>query len=168
MRSPEDSREFRQLLGNWATGVAVITASDLDGRPVGFACNSFTSVSLDPPLVLFCIKREASSWPALHATGRFTVNVLAESQRALSAQFSAKTGDRFAGVPWLRSETGPVLTDAVATICARTERELDGGDHVIVLGRVVGFAMRGEADPLLFWRGRYGSFTDQVTQAVVA
>ena len=166
MRSPEDSREFRQVLGNWATGVAVITAFDLGGRPVGFACNSFTSVSLDPPLVLFCVKREASSWPALHATGRFTVNVLDESQRALPAQFTAKTGDRFASVPWLASETGPVLTDAVATICARTEREIDGGDHVVVLGRVLGFEVRGDADPLLFWRGRYGSFTQAATPVV--
>lgn len=168
MRTPEDSREFRQLLGNWATGVAVITGIGPDGHPVGFACNSFTSVSLDPPLVLFCIGREASSWPAIHASGRFTVNILDESQRPLSNQFTSKNGDRFAGVRWQPADTGPALDDAVAVLTAQTFSEVDGGDHVVVIGRVLAFDVRADAEPLLFWRGQYGSFAPALRRADVA
>ncbi len=160
MSTPWDADKFRRMLGNWATGVTVITSTDPDGTPAGFACNSFTSVSLDPPLVLFCIKREASSLPAIQESKQFRVNVLEKSQRSLCRQFTAKDTDRFAGVPWHEASAGPALDEAVATIGADVVAMHDGGDHLVVVGRVIDFDVRADGGPLVFFRGQYGSFVN--------
>lgn len=160
MSAPWRADDFRRMLGNWTTGVTVITSVDAAGNPAGFACNSFTSVSLDPPLVLFCIKREASSLPAITESKQFRVNVLDRSQSSLCRQFTAKDTDRFAGVPLREAEAGPALADAVATLGADVVAVHDGGDHLVVIGQVIDFEVRAESEPLVFFRGRYGSFVN--------
>ncbi|WP_053732304.1 flavin reductase family protein [Nocardia sp. NRRL S-836] len=154
-----DATRFRQTLGHLPTGVVVITATDPLGRPVGMACNSFTSVSLDPPLVLFCVKRGSSTWPVVQAAGAFRVNVLDRDHEHLSRQFAARGVDRFAGVRWTSAPAGPRLADVVASIGCEVEAEHPGGDHVIVVARALSLEI-GEtaAEPLVFHRGRYGSF----------
>jgi 3-hydroxy-9,10-secoandrosta-1,3,5(10)-triene-9,17-dione monooxygenase reductase component len=151
---PDDKR-FRAVLGHFATGVTVITAMD-DSEPVGLAANSFTAVSLDPPLVLFCVARSSSTWPRIERAGTFAVNVLGEGHEALSELFARRGADRFAGTPWRPGVSGaPVLEDAIAYLDCRFEAEYPGGDHRIVVGRVVDLDVREGARPLLFYRGGY-------------
>lgn len=153
-----DSATYRTVLGHFATGVTIVTATDGDG-PVGMACNSFTSVSLDPPLVLFCAAKSSTTWPRIHNAHHFAVNVLGEDDEALCRVFATKDADRFDGVTHRRGSTGaPILTDALAYIDCETEVEHDAGDHVIVVGRVVELGYATEGKPLLFYRGGYGHF----------
>ena len=153
-----DSATYRTVLGHFATGVTIVTALDGD-TPVGMACNSFTSVSLDPPLVLFCAAKNSSTWPQMQNAQHFAVNVLDEDAEALCRVFATKGVDRFAGVSHRRAVTGaPVLDDALAYIDCETEVEHDAGDHVIVVGRVVEMGYATEGKPLLFYRGGYGHF----------
>lgn len=156
-----DATRFRHALGHLPTGVVVITATGPRGGPVGLACNSFTSVSLDPPLVLFCVGRASSTWPAVRAAGAFRVNVLDRGHEHLSRGFAARGVDRFAGVPWTPTPSGPALEGAIAGIGCEVEAEHPGGDHVIVVARVLSLEV-GEptAEPLVFHRGRYGSFAE--------
>ena len=153
-----DAARYRQVLGHFATGVTVITA--MDGKePVGMAANSFTSVSLDPPLVAFCAAHNSSTWPRIQATGHFCVNILEESHEEICRLFATKDADRFGGVGWRKAESGaPVLDDALAWIDCRIDAEHDAGDHVIVVGRVLDLAVSKEGKPLLFFRGGYGRF----------
>lgn len=163
MSSPVfDDARFRQVLGHFCTGIAVITSLDGDA-PVGFTAQSLTSVSLDPPLVSVCPAKTSSSWPRIRATGRFCANVLAEDQEALCRSFAAPAasgGDKFSGVGWTPSvATGsPVLTGALAWVDCELEAEHEAGDHLIVLGRVVDLGVAEEGRPLLFYRGGYGRF----------
>jgi len=151
-----DPATMRTVMGHFATGVAVITATH-DGEPVGLAANSFTSVSLDPPLVLFCVATSSSTWPRIEAAGRFCVNFLGEDAEQTCRVF-ASPGDRFAQVAWHPGVTGaPVLDDALAYADCETEAIHAGGDHVIVVGRVVELGHR-EGKPLCFYRGGYGRF----------
>jgi 3-hydroxy-9,10-secoandrosta-1,3,5(10)-triene-9,17-dione monooxygenase reductase component len=151
-----DAATMRAVLGHFATGVTVITA--LDGEPVGMAANSFTSVSLDPPLVLFCAAKSSSTWPRIERAGSWCVNVLAEDHETLCRTFAGKAEDRFAGVAWHAGATGaPVLDDALASLDCDTEAQHDAGDHVIVVGRVRALHSR-EGKPLLFYRGGYGRY----------
>jgi len=147
---------FREVLGHFATGVVAITAVDpASGRPVGIAANSFTSVSLQPPLVAFCVAHTSTSWPLIRAAGRYVVNVLAEDQEHVGRQLAVPGGDKFAGLSWSPSPGGaPVLADALAWIEAVPEAEHPAGDHVIVVSAVhhLGAA---ERNPLLFYRGAY-------------
>ncbi|WP_040728718.1 flavin reductase family protein [Nocardiopsis chromatogenes] len=159
MSTPAHGGELRRMFGHWATGVAVITSRGANGRPVGFTCNSFTSVSLDPPLVLFCVARASSSWPLMRPSNRFRVNVLGHGQRALGRRFTSKDTDRFAGVDWRDGAAGPVLEGAVATLAADVVSETDGGDHVVVVGRVTDYETRAQGEPLVFYRGEFGTFT---------
>jgi flavin reductase (DIM6/NTAB) family NADH-FMN oxidoreductase RutF len=153
-----DPAIFRHVLGHHPTGVAVITALGEDGLPLALVVGTFTSVSLDPPLVGFLPDRKSSTWPLIAAAGRFAVNVLAADQ-AEECRSLAGRGDKFAGVDWSLSPLGlPVLANAVATIECELESVLDAGDHVFVLGRVAALAALREGDPMLFWRGRYGGF----------
>lgn len=153
-----DEARFRQVLGHFATGVTVVTGDDGEG-PVGLSVNSFTSVSLDPPLVAFCVTKASSTWPRIRATGRFTVNILAADQEAVSRRFASPGADRFAGIGWHPSPSGsPVLGGALAWIDATVEAEHDAGDHVMVLGRVSGLDVANEGVPLVFYRGGYGRF----------
>jgi flavin reductase (DIM6/NTAB) family NADH-FMN oxidoreductase RutF len=154
-----DPHRFRQVLGHLPTGVTVITSNGADG-PVGMAANSVTSVSLDPPMILFCPAKSSATWPDLRASGAFCINVLAGHHEELSRQFAAKDVDRFAGVDYRSRETGPALTDAVAWIECRMRDEHDAGDHTIVVADVVAIEAAQDVDlePLVFFRGQYGSF----------
>jgi 3-hydroxy-9,10-secoandrosta-1,3,5(10)-triene-9,17-dione monooxygenase reductase component len=151
-----DEARFRQVLGHFATGVTVVTGAD-DGGPVGLAVNSFTSVSLDPPLVAFSVGRASTTWPRIRARGRFTVNILGADQEAVSRRFAARGTDRFEGLGWHPSPGGgPVLDGALAWIDATVEAEHDAGDHVMVIGRVSALDVGREGAPLVFYRGGYG------------
>ena len=151
-----DPQVMREVLGHFASGVTVVTALAEDG-PVGFTCQSFSSLSLDPPLVAFAPGRTSTTWPRLREIGRFCVNVLAEGQDVLSQNFARSGGDKFAGVHWTPSRHGsPVLDDVVAWIDAELWAEYDGGDHTIVAARVLDLGARPDRRPLLYHRGSYG------------
>ena len=153
-----DPRRLRDAFGCYATGVTVVTALGEDGRPVGLTANSFTSVSLDPPLVLFCLDRRSTSLAVFERADRFAVNVLHAGQEAVSARFSRRDPDRFADVPWVLGAAGvPLLGDVAAAFECRREQVLDGGDHRIFIGRVETVACEGSYDPLVFYQGRYRS-----------
>lgn len=150
-----DAGAFRRALGHFCTGVTVI-ASAGDGEPVGFACQSFAALSLDPPLVLFCPGKSARTWPLIEAAGTFCVNVLAHDQRDLSAVFGKAGADKFASVGWSPAPSGaPVLDGVLTWIDCSVESVLDGGDHWIVVGRVTTLGGHDEERPLLFYRGAY-------------
>ncbi|MER6944729.1 flavin reductase family protein [Nonomuraea sp. NPDC000554] len=157
-----DSRRFRQVLGRFATGVVAITALDpVSGEPCGLAANSFTSVSLDPPLVGFCVAHTSTSWPRVRGAKVVTVNVLAEHQQPVCAQLAAKGGDKFAGLVWTGSPGGnPVLDGALAWLDCAVEAEHPAGDHVIVVARVLQLDTHAEGGPLVFFRGGYGGFVE--------
>nr|WP_296772761.1 3-hydroxy-9,10-secoandrosta-1,3,5(10)-triene-9,17-dione monooxygenase reductase subunit [Rhodococcus sp. (in: high G+C Gram-positive bacteria)] len=150
-----DPRTFRTVLGQFCTGITIVTTTE-QGTPVGFACQSFAALSLDPPLVLFCPTKSSRSWAAIERTGAFAVNVLGENQQETCARFGSREPDKFAGVQWTPSPLGsPVLTGSSAHIDCTVETVHDGGDHHIVIGRVHSL---GEIDgdrPLLFYRGQY-------------
>ena len=149
---------YRAVMGHFATGVTVITAMD-DGQPAGLSVNSFTSVSLDPPLVAFCVARKSSTWPRIRATNRFTVSILAEDQEDLSRVFATTGADKFRGVAWREGPSGaPVLAGTLAWIDCTVEAEYEAGDHVIVVGRVRELDVADEGKPLIFYRGGYGRF----------
>ena len=154
-----DSARFRQVLGHFPTGVTVITALAPDGQPVGLAVGSFSSVSLDPPLVAFFPARTSGTWPVIREAGAFCVNILAEDQEDVSRVFASKGADKFRGVGWRPASSGaPVLNDVVAWIDCRLEAVHDGGDHDVVLGRVAELEVEREDGPLVFFRGGYGRF----------
>lgn len=153
----EEAR-FRQVLGHFATGITVITTADAEG-PVGFTCQSFTSLSIDPPLVLFAPSRTSSTWPRIERSRLFCVNILSDRQEEICRVFATKSQDKFAGIGWRRGHTGaPILHDVLGWIEARIATVHDGGDHLIVSGRVVDLGVGVEGHPLLFYRGGYGRF----------
>jgi 3-hydroxy-9,10-secoandrosta-1,3,5(10)-triene-9,17-dione monooxygenase reductase component len=154
-----DQARFRQVLGHFPTGVTVITAAPEGAPPVGLAVGSFCSLSLDPPLILFCAAKSSSSWPKIEAVGSFCVNILAEDQEEVCRQFASKAEDKFAGVGYRPGHTGaPILHDVLGWIDCRMESVTDGGDHVIVVGRVLELEVAHEGKPLVFFRGGYGRF----------
>ena len=151
-----DPQVMRDVLGHFASGVTVVTALTDDG-PLGFTCQSFSSLSLDPPLVVFAPGRGSRTWPRLRAMGRFCVNVLAQGQDDLSRAFARSGTDKFAGVHWVPSPYGsPVLDDVVAWIDGELWAEYDGGDHTIVVARVLDLGANAGKRPLLYHRGSYG------------
>ncbi|OBF30908.1 monooxygenase [Mycobacterium sp. ACS1612] len=153
-----DPATMRTVLGHFCTGVAVITGHNGE-RPLGFACQSVTSVSLDPPYVSFCPAHTSSSWPAIRASGRLCINILSDDQYAVCAQFGAGGADKFAGIHWRQGDNGaPVLDGALATIEADLEFEHTAGDHTIVVAHVTGLHAFEGRRPLLFYRGGYGRF----------
>ena len=160
-RSGHDPRTLRDALGCFATGVTVVTCVDEEERPAGLTVNSFTSVSLEPPLVLFCAGIESDTWPRIREAERFCVNVLGHHQRELALSFARKGSDRYDGVELIESEDGPPrLAGAIAHIDCRIAAEHPGGDHTIVVGAVLELAV-AEADvealeePLIFYRGGF-------------
>jgi flavin reductase (DIM6/NTAB) family NADH-FMN oxidoreductase RutF len=156
--NPIDPMDLRRAFGVFATGVTVTTTIDQTGAPRGFTANSFTSVSLDPPLVLVCLAKTASSCPAFSAAPHFVVNILAEDQRHVSAAFASRSGAKFDAVAWAPRTTGaPVLDGVAAWIDCVTHDVVDGGDHVILIGRVVDYA-HGPQRPLGYCRGAYVTF----------
>ncbi|MFF5975609.1 flavin reductase family protein [Streptomyces sp. NPDC012769] len=158
-RLPVDPAEFRRVLGNFASGVTIVTALDEEG-PAGFACQSFASLSLDPPLVAFMVARTSTTWPRIARAGRFCVNVLGAGQGALCRAFAVSGADKFAGVDWTPAPaTGsPRLPDAPAWIDCVIATVHTGGDHLIVVGRVEALGATEDGEPLLFHRGQFGRF----------
>jgi 3-hydroxy-9,10-secoandrosta-1,3,5(10)-triene-9,17-dione monooxygenase reductase component len=153
-----DPATFRTVLGHFATGIAIVTATDAEG-PVGMACNSFTSVSLDPPLVLFCAAKDSSTFPRIQSAGHWAANFLAEDDEQLCRLFAQKDVDRFAHAAYHVGASGaPILDQALAFVDCVTEAEHDAGDHIIVVGRVLELGYATEGKPLLFYRGGYGRF----------
>lgn len=152
-----DNADFRSALGCFATGITVVTSVTPDGRPMGLTVNSFNSVSLDPPLVLFSLDRRNGDLADFEAAGHFAVNVLTRHQQDVSVRFSTSPETRWPGLDWATLDTGaPVLKDCLAVFDCRTEAVHDGGDHVIFLGRVVAMtAPNPDAGPLMYYRGRY-------------
>lgn len=150
-----DRRDFRRALGQFATGVTVVTTRALDGRRVGVTVNSFSSVSLNPPLILWSLSRQVPSFTDFTRATHFAVNVLEAKQHHLSRQFSTPLPDKFAGVEWVEGIAGvPLLNGAIAQLICRKVKEYDGGDHVILLGEVEEYKW-AEGEPLVFHSGRY-------------
>jgi 3-hydroxy-9,10-secoandrosta-1,3,5(10)-triene-9,17-dione monooxygenase reductase component len=153
-----DPASLRTVLGHFATGVAIITALDGD-EPVGMACNSFTSVSLEPQLVLFCAAKSSTTWPRIQAGKKWAANILAEDAEEVCRLFAQKGADRFAHIAYTTGRTGaPLLDAAIAFVDCETVVEHDAGDHVIVVGQVLELGYSSENKPLLFYRGGYGRF----------
>jgi 3-hydroxy-9,10-secoandrosta-1,3,5(10)-triene-9,17-dione monooxygenase reductase component len=146
------------VLGHFATGVVLVTAIDAD-EPVGMACNSFTSVSLEPPLVLFCAAKSSSTWPRIETSGKWAANILDEDGEEVCRLFAQKGADRFARIAYTPGRTGsPILEDALAFVDCETVAKHDAGDHVIVVGRIIELGYQHEGKPLLFYRGGYGRY----------
>jgi 3-hydroxy-9,10-secoandrosta-1,3,5(10)-triene-9,17-dione monooxygenase reductase component len=152
------ARRFRDVLGCFASGITVVTTVS-NGSPVGMTCQSFSSVSLEPPLVLFVPARTSRAWPVIQRTGRFCVNVLASDQEHISTQMASKGTDKFAGIEWRPAEvTGsPVLEGTLAHLDCTIHAVHEAGDHYVVIGRVEHLATADGAaeEPLLYFRGRY-------------
>ena len=150
-----DSREFRNALGRFATGVTVVTTATADGTPLGLTVSSFNSVSLDPPLVLWSLDRSSSTLEAFETASHFAVNVLGADQVALSNRFASRDEDKFADLECPAGAGGsPLIPGCVATFQCRTVHRYDGGDHVIFVGEVEAFERR-EGDVLIFHDGNY-------------
>ena len=155
-----DHDHYRRVLGYYATGVTILTAQRPDG-PAGMACNSLTSVSLDPPLIAVCPARTSGTWRAIRDAGSFVANVMAADHVARVRAFARKGQDRFAGVSWHRRSCGPALDDALAWIDCEVVDEHEAGDHTIAVARVVALDGPGDADPLVFFGSRYGTFAER-------
>ncbi len=154
--SSVDRQVMRTVLGHFVSGIVVITGVDDDG-PVGFTCQSFASLSLDPPLVSFSPSLTSVSWPRIRATHTFCVNVLAAEHASYSNTFARSGGDKFAGVSWNPAPSGsPILDGVSAFIDCALDEEYPGGDHTIVVGRVTALGADPDRLPLLYYRGSYG------------
>ena len=150
-------QEMRRVLGSFATGVTVVTGTASNGLPVGFSCQSFASVSLEPPLVLFCPAHTSRSWPLIRESGSFCVNVLADDQEDLCTRFATSGSDKFAGLPWHETPWGPSLDGVLSTVMCEIEAIHPAGDHDIVVGHVRELVLhRDDAAPLVFYRGTFG------------
>lgn len=152
------ARRFRDVLSQFASGVTVVTAMS-GGEPVGMTCQSFSSVSLDPPLVMFIPAKTSRAWPLIQRSGKFLVNVLAADQAWLSNQMASRGSEKFAGVDWAPSEaTGsPLLRGTIAHLDCSIHAVHEAGDHYVVIGRVLALETGDADDPLLFFRGRYST-----------
>ena len=151
-----DSPQFRAALSMFATGVTIVTARSADGGFVGLTANSFNSVSLDPPLVLWSLGRRAGSMPVFARGSHYAINILASDQMALAQRFATRDIDRFAGVPWREGAGGaPVLDGVVAAFECANRSQYEEGDHVIFVGEVERCSARPGAQPLIFHGGRY-------------
>lgn len=155
---PIDPTDLRRALGTFATGVTVVTTIDVDGKPRGFTANSFTSVSLEPPLILVCLAKTAASCSVFRTAKNYAVNILSEDQKAVSAAFSSPIAERFARVDWRGRSTGcPILEGVVAWLDCCMHEVVDAGDHYILIGRIVDYDYAASS-PLGFCRGAYVSF----------
>jgi 3-hydroxy-9,10-secoandrosta-1,3,5(10)-triene-9,17-dione monooxygenase reductase component len=154
-RPAVDPARFRHVLSHFASGVVVITGI-ADGLPAGFTCQSFTALSLDPPMVLFCPAKTSTSWPLLAGAPYLCINILSQGQHRLSDAFARSGADKFAGVTWTPTPHGaPALDGAAAHIEARVAGRHDGGDHHVVICLVESLAAAADADPLLYYRSGY-------------
>jgi flavin reductase (DIM6/NTAB) family NADH-FMN oxidoreductase RutF len=150
------AQEFRAALGMFATGVTIVTAMAPNGKPVGLTANSFNSVSMSPPLVLWSLSRNAGSMPAFERGSHYAINILAADQHALAERFSSKSADRFADLTFREGSGGaPILEGAVAVFECFNRSRYEEGDHVIFVGEVERCERRTGAQPLIFHGGRY-------------
>jgi 3-hydroxy-9,10-secoandrosta-1,3,5(10)-triene-9,17-dione monooxygenase reductase component len=150
-----DRGQFRRVLSHFASGVVVVTGVTA-GQPTGLTCQSFTALSLDPPMVLFCPSKSSMSWPLLATAPYLCINILSRGQHRLSDTFARSGADKFAGVTWTPTPCGaPALDDAIAHIEARVAGCYDGGDHLIVTCLVESLSAAADADPLLYYRSAY-------------
>jgi 3-hydroxy-9,10-secoandrosta-1,3,5(10)-triene-9,17-dione monooxygenase reductase component len=156
LEDAEAAQIFRGVLGRFASGITVVTSATASG-PVGMTCQSFSAVSLRPPLVLFAPAKTSRAWPLIHRTGHFTVNLLAADQEELSTTFAISQADKFAGVEWTPSaEHGdPQLAGCIGWIDCKVHNVHAEGDHYIVVGRVLDLVEGSESEPLLFYRSGY-------------
>ncbi len=155
-----DTRAFRNALGCFPTGVTLVTARTAEAHPMGITVNSFASVSLDPPLILWCAHRRSQRFETFANADVFTVSVLNATHEEVSSQLAKPGEHRLDGIPLLDTETGaPALADALAVFECRREAMYEGGDHAVIMGRVVQFAFRYVGSPLIFFRGRYHPFS---------
>ena len=151
-----DHRALRDAFGCFATGVTIVTSFDQDGNPVGFTANSFTSVSLDPPLLLVCPGKNVSALPAIRHSGLFGVSVLSDAQREVADRFAQRGVDRFSHGEWVESESGILLLEgACANFACTLSNDIDAGDHQLLLGHIDSFRSAGERHPLMYVRGNY-------------
>ena len=158
-----DSARFRDVVGRFPTGVAVV-ASLVDGLPYGFAVASFMSLSLDPPLVLFCAGKSSTSWPRIRGAGRFCVSVLSDEQRHMCQVFAQQGDDKFRDVDWFSSPNGsPVIDGCLAWIECDVAAVYPGGDHDVVVGHVTTLDTSTDGQPLVFFRSGFGSFHNGTT-----
>lgn len=155
-----DTKAFRQALGSFPTGVAVVTAAT-GAEPVGMTVNSFTSVSLDPPLVLWCLKKDSQRYNVFAEAESFTINVLGTEHENVSSRLARQGEHSLGEVALLKTELGPpALADAHAVFECICDSRHDGGDHLILIGRVVRFARRDDGAPLVYYRGQYGALAE--------
>ncbi|MGI5219242.1 flavin reductase family protein [Nocardia sp. CA-290969] len=160
---------FRQVLGHYPTGVVVVSAAIPGRRPAALTIGSFSSVSLDPPLVAFYPDKASSSWPEIREQQRFSINILSAGQEDLCKQFAKKGSEKFAGVSWRPADSGsPIIDGAAAWLDCELYDVQEAGDHYLVFGRVVAMDAAPNRPPLLFFRGEYGSFTPSSQTAETA
>ena len=153
---PTDTRALRNALGRFATGIAVVTAIDPDGRPVGLTVNSFSAVSLNPPLVLWCLDNGSQNLAAFSQASHHAINILAADQQDISNRFASWPADRFAGLDWQAGIGGaPLLAGCCASFEVANETRHAGGDHSIFIGRVEKYSESTGLEPLLFHAGKY-------------
>jgi flavin reductase (DIM6/NTAB) family NADH-FMN oxidoreductase RutF len=151
-----DHRPLRDAFGCFATGVTIVTSFDEARRPVGFTANSFTSVSLDPPLLLVCPGRSIRSLPIIRQTGLFGVSVLSESQRSVAERFASRIDDRFSEGEWVESESGVLLLEgACANFACTLVNDIEAGDHQVLIGHIDSFRSADARQPLLYLRGAF-------------
>jgi 3-hydroxy-9,10-secoandrosta-1,3,5(10)-triene-9,17-dione monooxygenase reductase component len=151
----DGNRLFRRVMSQFCTGIVIVTSQD-DSGPVGLTCQSFSSVSVDPPLVLFCPAKSSTSWPRIRATKHFCVNVLGERQQQLSGAFAMSGGPKFTGVEWTPGLLGaPRIVGAIAHVDCTLEDSFPAGDHDIVIGRVQDLDHSEGEHPLLYFRSQY-------------
>jgi flavin reductase (DIM6/NTAB) family NADH-FMN oxidoreductase RutF len=155
--APIEQQLFRRVCGKYATGITVLTILDFDGKPQGMTANSFTSVSLDPPLVLVCVDRKSMMAELFAHGAKFAINVLDEDQKHLSTCFAQRGCDRFQGIEWSPGETGaPVLPEMLATLECFVSKLVEAGDHVVVIGQVLHATWR-DGRPLIYFNSSYQS-----------
>jgi flavin reductase (DIM6/NTAB) family NADH-FMN oxidoreductase RutF len=153
-----DSRAFRSALGSFPTGVAVVTTTASAERHLGITVNSFTSVSLDPPLVLWCMDKKSDRYHAFTNARSYTVSILGTEHQEVSSRLAKQGHHSLDGIALRATELGPpALADSLAVFECEAEAVHDAGDHAILIGRVVRFARHEDGAPLVFFRGRYGA-----------
>ena len=153
---PFDTRAFRNALACFPTGVTLVTARSAERHPIGITVNSFTSVSLDPPLILWCAYRRSHRFETFVQADAFTVSVLDATHQAVSTRLAKPGEHRLDGIPLVATQSGaPALADALAVFECRREAVYEGGDHAVIIGLVVQFQFRSAGAPLVFFRGRY-------------
>ena len=160
-----DTGRFKEAMSRFATGVTIVTALE-DGEPVGFTCQSFVSLSIDPPFVALASAKTSTSWPRIARAGTFCVNVLGDHQRDVCQGFAVSGGDKFAGVRWRKAGTGgaPIIEGSLAWVDCRVELIHDAGDHELVIGRVLDLGL-GEGSPLVFYKSAFGTLAGSSPEA---